>query len=82
MWKNRKAQSTVEYAVLIAVVAGALLAMQIYMKRGAMGKLRSSTDQIGDQLCTQGQAEVGGRSTINVLEGRADWVRFHWLTSR
>lgn len=50
MWKNRKAQSTVEYAVLIAVVVGALLAMQIYVKRGAMGKLRSSTDQIGDQF--------------------------------
>lgn len=50
MWRNRKAQSTVEYAVLAAVVVGALLAMQIYMKRGTMGKLRESSDQIGDQF--------------------------------
>ena len=47
---NRRGQSTVEYAVLIAVIIGALIAMQIYMKRGTMGKLRESTDQIGDQF--------------------------------
>ena len=43
-------QSTVEYAVLIAVVVGALIAMQIYMKRGVQGKLRSATDDIGEQF--------------------------------
>ncbi len=47
---NRRAQSTVEYAILIAVVVGALLAMQIYMKRGVQGKLRSATDDIGEQF--------------------------------
>ncbi len=50
MWRNRKAQSTVEYAVLAALVVGALLTMQIYMKRGTMGKLREATDKIGDQF--------------------------------
>ena len=50
MWRNRKAQSTVEYAVLAALVVGALLTMQIYMKRGTMGKLRESADKIGDQF--------------------------------
>lgn len=50
MWRNRQGQSTVEYAVLAAVVVGALLAMQIYLKRGTMGKLRESSDQIGDQF--------------------------------
>jgi uncharacterized protein (UPF0333 family) len=45
-----KGQSTLEYAVLIAVVVGALLAMQIYMKRGIQGKLRQSTDQVGEQF--------------------------------
>ena len=49
MW-NRRAQSTVEYAVLAAVVVGALLAMQIYIKRGAMGKMKSATDSIGEQF--------------------------------
>ncbi len=53
-----RAQSTVEYAILIAVVVGALLAMQIYMKRGVQGKLRSATDDIGAQY-------VPGKTTAN-----------------
>ncbi len=47
---KRKGQSTLEYAVIIAVVVGALVAMQIYMKRGVEGKLRESTDNIGEQF--------------------------------
>lgn len=50
--KNR-AQSTVEYAVIIGVVVTALLAINIYMKRGIQGKLRESTDQIGEQFDAQ-----------------------------
>jgi len=46
---RRRAQSTLEYAVVVAVVVGALLAMQYYMKRGVQGKLRESTDSIGEQ---------------------------------
>lgn len=50
MLRNRTAQSTLEYAVIIAVVVAALLAIQIYMKRGVQGKLRESTDQVGEQF--------------------------------
>lgn len=46
---KKNGQSTLEYAVIIAVVVGGLLAMQIYMKRGVQGKLRESTDRIGEQ---------------------------------
>ncbi len=49
MRRTNKAQSTLEYAVIIAVVAGGLLAMQYYMQRGIQGKLRSSSDSIGEQ---------------------------------
>jgi len=49
MSKKNKAQSTLEYAVLIAVVVGALVAIQVYFKRGVQGKLRDSADQIGEQ---------------------------------
>ena len=47
--EQRKAQSTLEYAIIIAVVVGALLAMQVYIKRGIQGKLQASTDSIGEQ---------------------------------
>ena len=50
MLKSARGQSTVEIAVLIAVIVGALLAMQIYIKRGAMGRYRDATDQIGEQF--------------------------------
>jgi cytoskeletal protein RodZ len=39
------AQSTLEYAVLIVVVIGALLSIQHYLKRGVMGKMKTSTDE-------------------------------------
>ncbi len=47
---NYRAQSTLEYALIIAVVVAGLVAMQIYMKRGVQGKLRESADQIGEQF--------------------------------
>ena len=33
MLMERRAQSTLEYALMIAVVIGALIAMQVYVKR-------------------------------------------------
>lgn len=49
-FKKKKAQSTLEYAIVLAVIVGALIAMQIYMKRGMEGRLRSSSDDIGEQF--------------------------------
>jgi len=46
---TRKGQSTLEYVILLGFVIAALIAMGIYMKRGVQGKLRESTDQIGEQ---------------------------------
>ncbi|MDP3732177.1 MAG: hypothetical protein Q8R31_04010, partial [Candidatus Omnitrophota bacterium] len=43
------AQSVLEYAVLIACLAGALLAMQIYVKRSIQGRTRDAADEIGEQ---------------------------------
>lgn len=47
---NKRGQSTLEYAVIIAVVVAGLIAMQVYFRRGFMGRMRSSTDDIGDQF--------------------------------
>ena len=45
----KKAQSTLEYALIISVVVGALLAMQVYVKRGIQGRLKKAADDLGDQ---------------------------------
>ncbi len=47
--KIRKAQSTLEYALILAVVVGALLTMQNYLKRSLQGKLQATADEIGPQ---------------------------------
>ncbi len=46
---QKRGQSTLEYAVLIVVIIGALLTIQVYIKRGVQGRLKSASDDIGDQ---------------------------------
>lgn len=59
MLKKIKGQSTLEFTLVIIVVVAALIAIQIYMKRGVEGKLRSSTDSVGEQF-------EAGKTQINV----------------
>jgi len=47
---NKKGQSTLEYAIIVVVVVGALIAMQWYIKGGYQGKLRQSSDDMGQQF--------------------------------
>jgi len=46
---KRKAQSTIEYALLIAIVVGVFLATSPYVKRGLQGRWKAATDDLGDQ---------------------------------
>ena len=48
--RKMKGQSTLEYAVLIIIVIGALLTIQVYIKRGVTGRLKGAADDIGDQF--------------------------------
>ncbi len=45
--KMKKAQSIIEYALLIAVATVALMAMQAYFKRGVQSVVKVSADQLG-----------------------------------
>ncbi len=42
----RKAQNTAEYAILIALVIGAVIAMQTYIKRGWQGGMKFAVDKL------------------------------------
>lgn len=46
---SQRAQSVTEYVVLISVIVAALVAMQIFTKRAASGRLKGAFDQIGPQ---------------------------------
>ena len=72
---SRKAQSSLEYAVLIAIVAGGLIAMQVYVKRAFQGNMQSSADDIGEQFSVHGLTELaynystGSNTTESFLDG-------------
>ncbi len=42
---NRRGQSSAEYAIVLAVLLAALVAMQVYIKRGAAGRIKVGVDQ-------------------------------------
>ncbi|MFA5096994.1 MAG: hypothetical protein WC478_06605, partial [Candidatus Omnitrophota bacterium] len=45
MWRwIRKGQSTAEYAIVIGLVIAAIVAMQVYVKRGLQGKVKDAVD--------------------------------------
>ena len=50
---RRKGQTILEYTVILVVVIGVLVAMKDYIKRGFQGRLKSATDQFGDQYDPQ-----------------------------
>lgn len=68
---NRKAQATLEYAVLIAVIAGALITMQNYLKRGYQGKMRQNSDQLGQQFATKTTVD-NGSDTTSITKEKSD----------
>jgi len=49
-FNRNKAQTTLEYAILIGVIVAGLVAMQVYLKRGYQGKLKESADSMGQQF--------------------------------
>lgn len=53
--RNHRAQTIIEYAVIIGVVATAFVVMQKYLQRGIQQSVKVAADQLGDQ--TQGVLE-------------------------
>ena len=53
--RNRSGQSMAEYAIVLTVVIGAIIAMQLYVKRGLQGKVKDVTDNVGVGLGAMNQ---------------------------
>jgi hypothetical protein len=66
----KKAQSTLEFAVVIVCTIAALLAMQVYIKRSMQGRLRASADSIGEQYAP-GNTVLN--STYNLNTNTTSW---------
>jgi uncharacterized protein (UPF0333 family) len=65
IYLNKKGQSTLEYAVVIAIIVAGLIAMQVYIKRGVQGRLRQASDDIGEQF-SPGNTNTDYTTTSNV----------------
>jgi hypothetical protein len=52
--KNKKAQNTAEYAILIALVIGAVVAMQTYAQRALQGRMRDASLKLVDETSNIG----------------------------
>jgi hypothetical protein len=57
-----------EYAMVVACLALALFAMQIYIKRSMQGKLRLAADEIGEQYSAK-HTSSNVTQTINTTPG-------------
>jgi len=47
---NRKAQSSIEYALLFAIVTAAFIAMQYYINRCVQGRLKQVQDELNEPV--------------------------------
>jgi uncharacterized protein (UPF0333 family) len=79
---KRKGQSTLEYALIVAVVIAGLLVMQYYVKRGFSGRMKQASDDMGEQYdptaYTGGFAvhqESGTRQTVQARESKTEHVK-------
>jgi uncharacterized protein (UPF0333 family) len=65
-----RGQSTLEYVILVGFVVAALIAMGVYMKRGYEGRLKASTDEIGQQY-SAGNTTSSYTTVTNVSQTEA-----------
>lgn len=47
--KKTKAQSIIEYVILLVVIGAALSAMQLYFRRGIQAAVKLAADEVGNQ---------------------------------
>ena len=60
--RSKRGQSTLEYALLIGIVAAGILIMQAYVKRGFQGGMKGASDDMGEQYSVQQSTIYQGRS--------------------
>ena len=75
---GKRAQTTIEYAVLIGVIVAGLIAMQVYLKRGMQGRLKASADDIsGGFVYSPGATNSDYRITTTVNEQAKSYSKDH-----
>ncbi|MBL7130228.1 MAG: hypothetical protein ISS45_02280 [Candidatus Omnitrophica bacterium] len=54
LFRDKKGQSALEYAALIGIIVAVILSLQMFVKRGAAGGIKSAADKLGQQFSANG----------------------------
>lgn len=67
LFLGRKGQSITEYAILVSVIVGALIAMQVYVKNTLSAKIKLAADGIhgGQEILYQPKTTQSARVTVS-----------------
>ena len=83
--RNRRAQTILEYTVILIVIVGVLIAMKDYIKRGIQGRWKAATDDFGDQYDPQNvnstinyATQVNAVSMVTVTNGEYQQADGQW----
>ncbi|MDD3374209.1 MAG: hypothetical protein PHY73_00605 [Candidatus Omnitrophica bacterium] len=76
--KNKKAQNVAEYAILIALVVGAIIAMQTFVKRTMQGRLRDASQYLTDNS----NFGAGGATTYSTGQYEPYYTQSNYATTR
>lgn len=69
--KNKKGQSLVEYALILGAIIVGILFMQLYVRRGVEGMLKSRADSIGEQYSSSAMMNITINRDSNITETRS-----------
>ncbi len=47
---RQRGQTAIEFAALVVILIAAIVTMQVYVKRGIMGRARQTADSLGEQF--------------------------------
>ena len=70
--KSKRAQSALEYTVIIACVVVGLVAMTKYIRRSMQGRLRETADELGQQYDPE---KVKGEYWVDSASSVRDWTK-------
>lgn len=59
----RKGQATLDYILIIGIVAAAIIAMLVYISRGLQGKIRANANQLSAEQYAPGKTNISNNET-------------------
>lgn len=71
MLRNKKAQSILEYAVLLGLAGIALSSMQVYFKRGIQSVIKVAADEVGKQEDSEDFDPIKGTKADSIVRRQA-----------